>query len=1611
LRIGESATPTGNATTSAGATSGNVEVAMQDFGALSGASIYVWDPDGVPAGARGFVYNDGANLTISISNATFALNFVSTGGANNYLGFSMDGAGDVTYEHGSPRAPDVVDLVIDNAAVPSLITLVGPAGGGGANEVTIRNYSGSALSLYDETAGAWVNNAFGLNGNAPLTAVSSNFQLDGTHTYSLRQYLGAGGGHTFTVTAGVITDPAMTPGLPNRYYQISGSTITVRGVPVTFHMVTAASGAPDYEVFLLNTGGNNGSGTAYLGGADYQAQLIPDDNMTYNFYGVEYDGFDGVYENIQFSTSGSSSGTLTLGANFDIINWSASGQSFVRTGPRSIQVITDLEAVYDITAGPVFFEAESMTAINPAGTWGVVPHQPYFYHNYPSRGNFLSGNFNQYGGVAGQGEAGKTISVRQAGTHRVWVCYEYYGAFRGPFNVAVYQNSVLKGSQDFDDAVNQALTLNQITWGYFDVALEQGDADIVFNKVLDGAGYYDTASITRLIDCVVLSYDPAYVPDIMDFADPLYLKVEMESLHTTPCVMRSTGTFQKPKLLPGEVFQGRIQHGNIWEDGHHPGEYTTSLLYNPGNPFFLEAYEESPWMNIVPMLSYEPNNHLEYHVISEYDMGLPASSFSLHYSTTPSDVDVFKVVDRLPDGLAEAAGAGVYVNINLLTGSILSDFDYSQSAFDTVSALAAMPGNRPTNFPVATGNNVLASFSHPLVNANEMGTLEGLGFNSKAKEYDALWYANGFTKLFINNKSMWSQKFNGDLSTPDTAAMTANIDTAADGAIATGKTGDVFMWVFMDEPGSMTLDHIVSDLDCQAKFRTYLAGLELTPATFGESMWEDVFPTVNKLQPMLYYYTVMFRTQIVTDFFKLGNDTLALKIPNMPTTANFAEDATYYGNAISRGVDWFAIFKQGALNLGWSEDWLAQTVTKQLCGYRSAMLRSATHRANKQFGMYNVLWNTPWDIEAKAATHIGHGAQGIYHYAWGPEYTGGDALSDYTDMYPALKRVNFAIGAAENFRGDNYLVGATVPAAKIALLYSHTTDAWTLDQGTSVFGKDRAGIYLILRHLGYPVDILTEQDIVDGYLAGYSMVIYDGSHLLSNALIPLVNWVSAGGILYVGPGALGFDEFNNSLGFDALMGITRQAYQLVAEPGDDMSLRFAIDRKPVTYNGSPMESLCGYQKVTSTGGATILATFDEDGSPAAFTKTVGVGKLEFSGFFPGLAYQKGGAATKYDRDVLEPEQVTYGSTDWPVVCRNLFANDLVGSLTPPVTTGNHLLEANRIEAANGKGSVVILSNWTGVSLPSARISFPRNGMLGAPAAVEGTIISWWEIGDIITVQMNIDGAFDFIIIPSPLGDPGDPPPTDVTLESEDFESGLGDWFNASGDTDNWTRDAGGTPSDNTGPDHDNTGGGSNGYYMFMETSSPEASNAGDNAILEGPNLDARTYDIMLKFYYHMYGATMGTLNVDVYDGSWNNAVWSISGQKHGSSGAAFTLAQVDLSAYSGTVKIRFRGVAAGGWQGDMAIDDIEIIGTQYGPNTNLFNSPVAFTDVLVADVTGMEFDSTIGCTYRLDVSDDLSVTNFQPTGAILEGSGETLIFFDPTGPSSGKVYRINATGQ
>lgn len=161
---------------------------------------------------------------------------------------------------------------------------------------------------------------------------------------------------------------------------------------------------------------------------------------------------------------------------------------------------------------------------------------------------------------------------------------------------------------------------------------------------------------------------------------------------------------------------------------------------------------------------------------------------------------------------------------------------------------------------------------------------------------------------------------------------------------------------------------------------------------------------------------------------------------------------------------------------------------------------------------------------------------------------------------------------------------------------------------------------------------------------------------------------------------------------------------------------------------------------------------------------------------------------------------------------------------------------------------------------------------------------------------------------------------DVEAHTPTTALGLSNCWSATAATGyDWNIDGlGSTPSSNTGP----TGAFSGVNYFYTE-----ASGAATGAIAElySPNIDLTALTIpVLEFYYHMTGAQMGDLFVDIWDGSTWSTVDSIMGQQQAAQADPWLKRFVNLSTFSGTVQIRFRAISNGSFEGDISLDDIEV---------------------------------------------------------------------------------------
>ncbi|MDF7806430.1 discoidin domain-containing protein [Pontiellaceae bacterium B12219] len=161
--------------------------------------------------------------------------------------------------------------------------------------------------------------------------------------------------------------------------------------------------------------------------------------------------------------------------------------------------------------------------------------------------------------------------------------------------------------------------------------------------------------------------------------------------------------------------------------------------------------------------------------------------------------------------------------------------------------------------------------------------------------------------------------------------------------------------------------------------------------------------------------------------------------------------------------------------------------------------------------------------------------------------------------------------------------------------------------------------------------------------------------------------------------------------------------------------------------------------------------------------------------------------------------------------------------------------------------------------------------------------------------------------------------------AESFEDGIGAWREFDTEYNNrdarfWEVGSGGTPTADAGP----VGASDGDYYLFSE---------GHDSTSYATNMTTCVFDFStvssaeMAFDYHMYGAYIDFLAVDVYDGSsWTSNVWKKTGQQQTSSDDAWITVVVDLSDYAGheEVTLRFRTANRLYNAADPAIDNIQI---------------------------------------------------------------------------------------
>lgn len=190
-------------------------------------------------------------------------------------------------------------------------------------------------------------------------------------------------------------------------------------------------------------------------------------------------------------------------------------------------------------------------------------------------------------------------------------------------------------------------------------------------------------------------------------------------------------------------------------------------------------------------------------------------------------------------------------------------------------------------------------------------------------------------------------------------------------------------------------------------------------------------------------------------------------------------------------------------------------------------------------------------VETASYALASHGFTALHYY----DSSSHSTFNVYPDIRMAIKRCSSALGAVEDA-----LVECSVVPAKVALGWSETTAIWdqavSTDTGFNMPGNvmyqlERHYLYLLLRHLQLPVDLLCETDIEEGRLKDYKAYVLVGDHMTAKAAKSLREWVEGGGVLVSVAGGGPWDEYNRPL--DTLKDVygIKGARQYAKERGEE----------------------------------------------------------------------------------------------------------------------------------------------------------------------------------------------------------------------------------------------------------------------------------------------------------------------------------------------------------------------------------------------------------------------------------------------------------------------------
>jgi hypothetical protein len=955
------------------------------------------------------------------------------------------------------------------------------------------------------------------------------------------------------------------------------------------------------------------------------------------------------------------------------------------------------------------------------------------------------------------------IVVVESGIYNLWVHYESAYGFGSLFTIKVLQD----GRNAFESTFGNTRQRKhfpfgrgervQGPWWWHNTDLVYQGGQLYLNKgkarIIIQKDKNEVPGAKRYIDFIFLTSDLALTPGNDDdwtkpnilshFRKPIYCKARLSSESAVPLYLKLKTQF--------------------WQRGYYSGPQAAYYVSKDGlsgkapeSNRLLDRGDETSTMRLEVSTALPT----ELHVSACDAKGARVSLKGVELAIGKSEKDIARRVVCTHDQEVIIIPWGLRVYEKGLLGgdSIMTLHEVLNRQLDSISAYHPA-GRKPKRITITSGLSIVSpTYLHLIAATGLNGEFHLTSKEVYGKDAPDLGFitSKGFRSMQNSTltKACYQQKFD------DLEACYAK--TAAD--MKRDGLGDVVQNIkLLEEPFVMSCSQMRTLPALNSAFRDYLQKCGVQPEDVlsrellrgivssgtvpsKEELWSGVLigngmPDEAISNACLYYHSCRFRskvlamlckraTECVEKYFQTGSRSNSGSI--YPSSGEFS--------ALMRGDDPFMLFRdRGATafysEMSWGGGGTAASLGAQTGSYEGTLARSLSKYYDVPMlgGLVcdPTRGYTPKWVRLYAYSLASQGISGLDLFTL--------ALADCSaigdiEMLKAIKDISYTLGDVEE-----YLVGAKVQAAKVALGWSSSTDVWDsalppeafppLSGGNNVYPMERHCLFHALRHDQRQVDILSEEDVIEGYLKGYRVYFLVGDHLTPRAAEVVKEWVRQGGILISVAGGGFLDNYNRPLDvLKEVYGISdqdlskhsnwvRPKLELVhSEPIDTITFSNA------GLNGMSLE-VYAYRQQFTPKSAEIWGVYG-NGKPAVLCNAYGKGRAVIVGALPGLAYVKHAIPQKpYGRSKISNDEL---SSFIPVnyledVRRFLDAAIALANISKEIETSEPLVESTIMQCEDRNTLIIPLVNHSLKSLSRLNVSLDLCGITSITSRTHGPI--------------------------------------------------------------------------------------------------------------------------------------------------------------------------------------------------------------------------------------------------------------------------------------------------